>query len=79
MTKQLFAWDELSNEIEIRDPKELEASNAEGGWEYERTEPNGVIVRTTGRHVALEVWAEDVNEADAMFSTIRYYVECNEE
>lgn len=66
--KLLFAWDELANEVKERDPDELRECNQEGGWEYDGSLPNGVAVLRTDRHVALECWADTIEQAREMFS-----------
>ena len=77
----LFAWDELDNEITIRDRAELDERNAEGGWELDRIHANGVRILTNGRHIALEVELDtnDPSEADILFTEVIEYAEMQEE
>ena len=78
MTK-LFTWDEISNEINEMDYKTFYEMNIDGGWTEEGVLENRVVVRKTDRHFALDVQAEDANEAHAKFSEFPYYVECQED
>lgn len=79
----LFAWDELSGEIQPREPQELAASNYEGGWTGEGwveglPDETPVEIRTTGRHYALETWCNTPEEAHERFMKFRIYKECQE-
>jgi len=80
MTKQLFSWDEITNEIQIEeDQEDLRKRSDECGFAYVALLPSGVVVLKTDRHIALECWAEDVNEADVLFSNVADYIELQTE
>ena len=84
MAKHLHTWDEILLEIQVltteREIAEMRAASEEGGWEKSHTLPNGVEVWKTDRwHFALEVMAEDANEADALFSEFPLYREFYEQ
>ena len=83
MANKLFTWDELSDEVEERDPAELMERNAEGGWLSVEFMPGGKVeVRTQGRHIALETWAKDAEEATVRFmdhKVFRDYAEDKED
>jgi len=77
MTKKLHTWDELLLEIQQYETPaelaELAEATKEGGWEHHKTLPNGVEMLKTDRHFALQVMAEDANEADVLFSVVPEY------
>ena len=83
----LYAWDEISNTIQRRDPEDVFRCNAEGGWisagwaspdnEYGITNP--VEIRTNGRHTALETWALNIHNAHLAFMTNEIYREYDDE
>jgi predicted glycosyl hydrolase (DUF1957 family) len=76
MTQQYFSWDEISAEIQIEEDREdLRKRSDEIGMVFRELMPNGVAVFATDRHIGLECWAEDVNEADAKFTEHPVYAE----
>jgi hypothetical protein len=84
MTNRLFAWCEIDNELQEREPEDLFRCNAEGGWIvegwYGNTEYGQPVVeiRTNGRHVALETWCGSREEAHWLFMEQRPYKEMQE-
>jgi len=78
MTK-LFTWCEL-DDLKITEMSEPDARSAdkEGGWELKEHLPNGVLVLSTDRHFACEVWAEDEAAAHEKFMKFPYYAEWQE-
>ena len=80
---QLFAWDEIQNEVQVRTPRDLFRCNAEGGWTTEgwvdQLDPlEAVEIRTTGRHYGLETWAKTPLEAHQRFMQFRPYREMHD-
>jgi hypothetical protein len=83
MKNRLYAWCELDDKIEKRDPEDLFRCNTEGGWISEGWVDqldldHAVEIRTTGRHYALETWAPNKVEAHRRFMMFRIYKECQE-
>ena len=74
---ELYRWDELAAELTLAptDANKRRAIDREGSWEYFELLPNGVVVLMTDRHVALQCWAADANDADVKFSEHPTYVE----
>lgn len=69
---KLFGWDELSDEVQEREPEELFACNAEGGWVGEGWSEDGKVeIRNDGRHIAMETWAPNAEEALVRFKAAR--------
>ena len=80
---QLFAWDEIQDEVQTRTARDLFRCNAEGGWTtegwIEGLEPlEAVEIRTQGRHYALETWARTPLEAHARFMLFPAYAELHD-
>lgn len=80
MANKLYAWDEIENTIAERDPEDIFRCSAEGGWIhvgwYNANDPTNpdighsdpiVAVLHTDRHLALETWAESIEEAHRRF------------
>lgn len=74
-----FTWDELDCMVRVvNDPEEQRRIDEEGGWEYKETLPNGVVVFSTDRHIALQVHATDEDEAKLKFEGHAKYREMGE-
>jgi len=84
MNLKLFTWCELDfhstgdEAITKLSEPDARAADKEGGWELKEHLPNGVLVLSTDRHFALEVWAADRAEAHAKFLEFPYYREWQE-
>ena len=80
MSTNLYAWDELGNEIVNWGQENPDAEREENmGWEYSKLLPNGVVVLKTDRHFALETWAKDQEEAHNKFMEFVEYRIAQEE
>jgi hypothetical protein len=74
MANRLYAWDEIDNIVKKRDPAELFARNAEGGWLSDGFSADQLVeVRKTDRHYALETWAPNIKEARRRFKVFPFF------